>query len=120
MRRGGPERESRFSRELGPWLRVKRSCGCSVALGGNGGLHRDSHVSQRRDLGHLQPFHPADESIAAARQSLDITRPLGRVAQCVAEFVYGGAEAVVEVDKSVGGPKTAAHLVARDKFAGAV
>ena len=58
-----------------------------------------------------------DETIAAARQSLDESGIVGIVSQGESNLGYGCIERVVEVDKRVFGPDFLAQLFPRDQLA---
>src|SRR5208337_5555704 len=59
-----------------------------------------------------------DEAISAAGQGFDEARARCGVAQRIANFVYRGVEAVIEVDEGVGRPNLCAQLVPRHDLAG--
>src|ERR1700693_6146302 len=59
-------------------------------------------------------IHMGDETIAAARNGLNKTRVVGRVAKDFAQAHDCVIQAVIEVDKSVALPKPAAEFVAGD------
>jgi hypothetical protein len=61
-----------------------------------------------------------DEAIADTGDGLDVAGRGGRVPEGVAKFLDGLVEAVIEVDKDVGGPEALAEFVAGDDFAGAL
>ena len=65
--------------------------------------------------------HPADrhqKAVTPPGDGLNKTRVLRAVSQCVPKPADGGIEAVIEIDKSVGGPQTGPQLVPRDHLAG--
>jgi len=66
----------------------------------------------------LEPVHLSDEAVATTRQGLDEARIFRRVAQYLANFVNGRAEAVLNVNEGLGIPKLHAQLFARDNLAG--
>src|SRR5439155_12751581 len=53
------------------------------------------------------------KAVTGARQSLDISGMIGRVAQCQAKTVNGGIDAALEIDEGVLRPKAAAQFIAR-------
>ena len=61
-----------------------------------------------------------DKSIPAARQGLDVARTGCGIAKGLAQLVYGGVQAVVEIDEGVGGPELLLQLLAGDHVAGAL
>jgi hypothetical protein len=58
------------------------------------------------------------ESVATFWKSFDEVGSFCRIAEGFAEFVDGLVEAVVEIDKRVGGPEAAAEFLASDDLAG--
>ena len=60
----------------------------------------------------------SDETVTALGKSFDEARVVGFVGKGVAEFVYGGVEAVFEVDEGVFRPKAFLELLAGDDEAG--
>jgi len=63
------------------------------------------------DLDALNGFQ---ETVAAAGESFDVGRMIGRIGEGLAEFVDGFVEAVFEVDESLGGPEALLYFVAGD------
>src|SRR5947209_19926035 len=57
-------------------------------------------------------LHSADEAVTSTRQRFDESRLLSRFTEGLAQFLNGRVQAVIEIDKSVGGPKTFAQLFA--------
>jgi len=60
----------------------------------------------------------SDEAVAALGKRLDKAGVVGFVGKGVAEFVYGGVQAVFEIDKGVFGPEALLDLLAGDDQAG--
>ena len=58
-----------------------------------------------------------DETIPAARQSLNVTRFRGGIIQNLANFVDRSSQAVIEVDKCVPGPQFLADHFSFNEFA---
>ena len=65
-----------------------------------------------------QRFDFGDEAVAAAGKSFDVAGGVDGIGERVAELVHCGVEAVVEVDKHVGGPELRAEIFAGDQLAG--
>jgi len=59
-----------------------------------------------------------DEAISAAGECLDILGVFGRVAESIAELVYGGIQAMIEVNEGVARPKLGPKFLARDQLPG--
>src|SRR5207237_374751 len=53
------------------------------------------------------------KAVTGARESLDISRMIGRVAQCQAKTVDGSIDAALEIDEGILWPKPAAQFIAR-------
>ena len=64
-------------------------------------------------------LHRSDEAVAPASQRLNVARTGSGIAQRLAHFVDGRIQAVVEVDKRIGGPKFLLQFFSRDHIAGA-
>ena len=62
--------------------------------------------------------HWSDESVAAAGQSLDEPRHIGRVPERIAQPANCGIQAVLEIDERVFAPKSLSQILARDQVAG--
>jgi hypothetical protein len=58
------------------------------------------------------------EAIAAAVESLDVSRRFGRIAEGRAQLGHGLVQAAVEIDEGVGGPKFLAEFLSGNQFAG--
>jgi hypothetical protein len=61
-------------------------------------------------------FYTADKAVSAARDGLDIARPVGIVEKCLAQALDSAVQPVVEINESVGGPEAFAQKVACDQF----
>src|SRR5438105_4913127 len=57
------------------------------------------------------------KAVTGARESLDISGMIGRVAQCQAKTVDGGIDAALEIDEGILRPKPAAQFIARNHVA---
>jgi hypothetical protein len=68
--------------------------------------------------GCIDDFDFGEEAVATARDGFDEARAFGGVAECVANFVDGLIEAVIEIDVGVGGPEIFLEVLAGDEFAG--
>src|ERR1017187_5028346 len=62
------------------------------------------------------PLDRSNEPVSTASQRFDIARIGGGISQRLAHLIDRCVEAVVEVDKSVGGPELLLQLFARDHF----
>ena len=60
------------------------------------------------------------QSVSAACECLNVGRPVDRVAQRVAQFVYQRVDAVVKVNDHVIAPQPLLDLAARDHLAATV
>jgi hypothetical protein len=58
------------------------------------------------------------ESVSAARQRFNVAGPLGGVAEHLAKTRNCIVQAMVEIDKSIGGPNQRSQLLASDHIAG--
>ena len=58
----------------------------------------------------------SDKPVASPRQRFNETGIGGRISQHLAKFVNARAQAVVEINEGVLGPKRAAELLARNEF----
>ncbi len=63
-------------------------------------------------------FHRGDETVAAAWYGLNEARIVSRIAERVAQFVYRRIEAVVVIDKRIGGPELQPQFFTRQNVAG--
>src|ERR1017187_1771583 len=72
--------------------------------------------SSRRSFSLRSPLDRSNEPVSTASQLFDIARIGGGISQRLAHLIDRGVEAVVEVDKSVGGPELLLQLFARDHF----
>jgi hypothetical protein len=60
-----------------------------------------------------------DQAVTAVRKSFDKLRLLRGVAESGSNFVYGSAQAVIEIDKGIRGTQFFTDFVAGEDFAGA-
>jgi hypothetical protein len=63
-------------------------------------------------LRYWRAFHRSDEAVPLPRQSLDIARAVGRVAERLPDLLHRGIQASVKLHKGIGGPKLVPELVA--------
>ena len=69
--------------------------------------------------GRLPPLEGSDETIAASRQRLDVTRRVGLITERDPDLLDAEVQPLVEVDEGVAAPDLAAQLFAGHDVAGA-
>ena len=65
----------------------------------------------------INGFNGGDEAIPAFGKGLDESRIVGGIAQSLAQFVHGDAQAVVEIHRGFCAPKSLLQLLAADYLA---
>ena len=76
----------------------------------------ESAIRFNRDCGLYLRFKLANEPIPPPRQCLDKSWIFRRVAERLTNFVNGGIQVVIDINKGVG-PETLLQLLAGDDFA---
>jgi hypothetical protein len=66
----------------------------------------------------ITPFYRRNESIAASRKRLDITRSLGVIAQGFAQTLHRVVDAFIEFDEGIRGPEALLKLFFRNELPG--
>src|SRR5579863_4403702 len=61
-----------------------------------------------------------DEAVSAAGEGFDIAGARSGIPESFADLVYGGVEAVIEIDEGIGGPEFLADFFAGDDVAWAL
>ena len=72
--------------------------------------------ANRRAFTRADSLDRSDKPVASPRQRLDETGIGGRISQHLAKFVNACAQAVVEINEGVPGPKRVAEFLARNEF----
>jgi hypothetical protein len=81
-------------------------------------LGHQNVAPRRLRLPSTSAINVRDKPISSPGQCLDVLWGIGFVAECFPQFLYGGIEAVLEVDEGVGGPDPFLEFFAGDEFAG--
>lgn len=65
-------------------------------------------------------LHGSEEAISAARERFHKTGILCGVAQCIAQALHGGVQAVVEINKGIRRPQAGVKILPCNHFSGAL
>ena len=64
------------------------------------------------------PLDRRNEPVAAAWQGLNVAGIICGIAEGVPQFVHGGVQAVIKIDKGVAGPELGAEFLPGHQFSG--
>src|SRR5580692_201910 len=75
-------------------------------------------AGSRRGGRNVYGIHRRDKPVSATRQRFNVAGPLGGVAKHLAKTCNRVVQAMVEIDKSVGGPNLRSKLLTSNHIAG--